>query len=551
MAVAKSKFTPNGAGKQTKPTLSTDAITTSASPTSESTPTSAVYGHGKPEKAIYEREQEQIKTEIDALQVKLSAVKDKLASAGRGGPSSDRRNALRAELDSVRGQQSTGKASRGKILDQLKSLQDNIQKKIKDLNTAKAKIPYRSVAEVDERIRQLEKQVESGNLKLVEEKRALAEISQCKRSRRAVEGFQAEQDSIEADRAVAEELRRELEDPEAKAASERYDAIRAELDEIKKEGDEAYAHRSKLLDERTALQGQLDVLYNQKRDSAQRFREANDKYWYKVNEDRARRAERQRAQRAAEEEAKKKELADRLREEADAPAFQSNIEDCQTLIDFFFGKTSATPSSPTPVKTDLEGVPQLELRTVEGSTDGLVVRKKKGEDEQLYFVSSKGKKSKKTHHGGPKAIALSEGNSSDASGSQNQVHVPLPTLSALLSLSISPPTSPADLLRVVEDLKIKKAWFEANQARVTAENKEKAEAQIRRLTGKIDSKGDAPSPAVEVTSSNGGGERPPEPAPTPATAPPPSIDVPSEDVAEELEIVEEQPNGEVKGEAQE
>ena len=79
-------------------------------------------------------------------------------------------------------------------------------------------------------------------------------------------------------------------------------------------------------------------------------------------------------------------------------------------------------------------------------------------------------------------------------------------LTALLSLSIPPPTSTADVPRVIEDLKTKKAWFEANQARVTAENKAKAEAEIRRLLGnsadvEVPSSGDVPPP-------NGGAEQP-------------------------------------------
>ena len=90
------------------------------------------------------------------------------------------------------------------------------------------------------------------------------------------------QEAIEADRAKADEIRKQLDDPEAKAAAERYDAIKAELDELKKEGDEAYASRSKLLDERTALQGQLDELYNRKRESAARYKEANDKFYTKL-----------------------------------------------------------------------------------------------------------------------------------------------------------------------------------------------------------------------------------------------------------------------------
>jgi len=65
--------------------------------------------------------------------------------------------------------------------------------------------------------------VDAGSLKLADEKRALQEINQTKRIRRTVEGFQAESDAIDADRAAVEELKKQLDDPEAKAISERYD----------------------------------------------------------------------------------------------------------------------------------------------------------------------------------------------------------------------------------------------------------------------------------------------------------------------------------------
>ncbi|KAI9063212.1 hypothetical protein FKP32DRAFT_1592671 [Trametes sanguinea] len=533
----------NGAAK--KPAAKSTTPSGTASPATTTVEiqefTAVVYGPGKPDKTLYDAEQNKIKAEIDAVQVKLTAVKEKIALTSKSGPGSERRNALKAELDSIRGQQSTNKLSRGKIHDQLKTIQDGIQKKIKDLNAARAKIPFKTVAEVDERIRQLEKQVESGNLKLVEEKRALQEISQWKRSRRIVEGFQAEQESIEADRAKADELRKQLDDPEAIAISKRYDEIKAELDELKKESDEAYASRSKLLDERSALQGQLDELYNKKRESAQRFKEANDRFYTKLNEDRARRAERLRAQRQAEEEAKKKEIADRLREEAEIPAFQAQIEDCQTLIDYFSGKsTTATLSSQKPLKakSDLAGVPKLEPRQVEAAPEGVIVRKKKGEDEDAYFVGGGKKKGAKKGAAKPSTPAPETNGSESASG---QLNVPLPTLTALLSLSIPPPTSSADVSRVIEDLKIKKAWFEANQARVTAENKAKAEAEIRRILGKSADQTEAPTPtANDIAPPNGGAELPAEPAPTPASTDLPSTAVPVDTVEQKLETVQEQ-----------
>ena len=336
-------------------------------------------------------------------------------------------------------------------------------------------------------------------MKLADEKRALQEISQCKRTRRIVEGFQAEQDSIERDRAQADELRKLLEDPEWKASNDRYDAIKAELDEIRKEGDEAYANRNQLYDERNELKRQVDELYASKRESAQTYKAENDKYWAKVHADRARIAERARAQRAAEEENKKKEQAARIREEASVPAFQSQIEDCQTLIDYFSGKTSGTISlstsgQPLTVKKEIAGVPKLELRQVDTDMGaGFVVRKKKGEDEEAYFAPSKGKA--KNKKGGAKSNGNSDPSTPTATSttdtdaaaaaavasSNANFNAPLPILSALLSLSIPPPTSKAEVPRVIEDLKTKKTWFEANQERVTNENIAKSEETINRL----------------------------------------------------------------------
>jgi hypothetical protein len=318
--------------------------------------------------------------------------------------------------------------------------------------------------------------VDAGSLKLADEKRALQEINQTKRIRRTVEGFQAESDAIDADRATVEELKKQLDDPEAKAISERYDAIKAELDELKKEEDKLYTNRSQLFEERNTLQQQVDALFMERRESTARFREANDRYYVKLNEDRARRVERRRAQKEAEEKEKRQARVIKLREEASQPAFQVQIEDCQTLIDYFSGKSSTAVVSSLSAKAGF-AEPTQEIRQVDAAPGGFVPRKKKGEEEESYFVGGKGKsKSKKGQKADANAPAI------EATPSSSTVNVPFGTLSALLSLSIPPPSSQADVSRVVEDLKTKKAWFEANQARVTAEAIAKAEAEIQRLT---------------------------------------------------------------------
>jgi len=350
---------------------------------------------------------------------------------------------------------------------------------IKTLNSKKSKAPYKSAQDIDNQITyvgvvklsvpssylrlsfsKLTKQVESGSMKLVDEKKALNEISSLRRVRKTVEDFQAEQDSIDADRKELDELRKHLDDPEVKAASERFDRIKTELDELKKESDVAYESRNHLYDERKQLQERLDEIWSRKKEAQAVYRQESDRYYQQVKEDRAKRAEKQLAQKKAEEVEKKKAHAEQLLEDARHPAFAAEIQDCQTLIDSFSSKTGtteATPSSSLYTKSEVAGAPKLALRQVDST--GLVLKKTKGEDEN-YFVAKK--KQPVPKKGAPTPAPAPPKENSSSSSSQ-QLQIPFGTLSGLLALSIPPPASAGDVPRVIEDLKTKKAWFQANR----------------------------------------------------------------------------------------
>ena len=375
--------------------------------------------------------------------------------------------------------------------------------------------------------------MDSGKLRLGDEKRTLQEISNTRRARRTVEGFQAEQAAIDREKEEEEQLRAQLDDPEAKAISERYEKLKAEFDDLKRQGDEAFANRNKLYDERNDIQREIDELWSLKKESSQRYKAANDRYWTKAKEDQAKRAEKFRQQRAAEEQQKKLDLVERLREEASHPAYQIEIQDCQTLIDAFSkGTTSEVPvitSAAERKKMGLAGIPELEIRKVEAPTD-VIVRKKKGEEEEAYFVSGKGKKSKK----GPKTSGQNSPALSTPSTSSSQFHIPLPTLTALLSLSISPPSSKDEIPRVVEDLKTKKAWFEVNQELATKDRIAKAEVEIKKILKSVgkDANGDA-APA------DGDDEIPADSVPTSVEGDVPDAVTPAEDIealSEEVKV---------------
>ena len=306
----------------------------------------------------------------------------------------------------------------------------------------------------------LTKQVESGSMKLVDERKALNEISALRRVRKTVEDFQAEQDSIDVDRKELDELRKQLDDPEVKAASERFDKIKAELDELKKESDVAYESRNQLFDERKQLQERLDEVWSRKKEAQTVYRQESDRYYQQVKEDRAKRIEKQMVQKKAEEAEKKKAQAEQLLEDARHPAFAAEIQDCQTLIDYFSVKTGAAeaaPSSTLYTKAEVAGAPKLELRQVDST--GLVLKKKKGDDQGDYFVAKKKQPASKKGTSAPAAPPKESG----PSASSQQLQLPFGTLSGLLALSIPPPINSGDVPRVIEDLKTKKAWFHANR----------------------------------------------------------------------------------------
>lgn len=435
---------------------------------------------GKPDTKAHNEEMDRLRAEIEQVQKKVNAVRASLSGEGADTPAGQRRAALRAELDALRSQQSGRKGTRGKVFDELKALQDDIAAKVKALHAAKSKAPYKSQAEVDAQIAQIEQQIESGSMKIVEERKALNEISHLKRARKSMEQLTTQQAQIDAQRAEADKVRATLDDPESQALSRRYDAIKQELDGMNKEQEKTVGSRSKLLAKRTALSKQLDDLYQARRDRLQAYHAENDKYYARMTAERERRNDTFKKEKEEADLARQQHELQELREDAALPAFAKEIEDCDVLVRYFSTSAEAvdaTDAKPAPAPAGTAP------RESEGVPEGAVVAKKKGQDDEDYFVGvAKKNKNKGKKNKGSKAVP--EG--AEATGS---LHVPFGMLSALLSLSIPPPMNQSDLPRVVENVKLKRAYFVSNQERVTQENIAKAEktiAQRQEKSGSVD-----------------------------------------------------------------
>jgi hypothetical protein len=366
--------------------------------------------------------------------------------------------------------------------------------KVKALQATRSKATYKSPADIDSAIARLNAQVDSGSLKLVEEKKALNEISTLRKSRKAVEGFAKQQEEIDTEREKLEKLRSQLDDPQSRAMSKRFDEIRAELDALKAKTEKSGVSRQQLMDKRTELQAKLDTLWNSRRTRQAEFRSENDAYNAKVRVEREKRNEKYKEEKAAEEQRRRQEEEVSMREDAALPAYGKEIEDCEVLIRFFALKSSASASGETAEesssKKDLDGVKPLELRKIESDDAfaGAVVAKKKGQaEDEGYFVggAKKGKGKKKG-----KGVPLSLGDESNGNGSaevsssttkETPLNIPLPMLSGLLALNIPPPTSASDVGRVVENLRLKKAFYVGDQQRKTQENVDALEKKLKSL----------------------------------------------------------------------
>ncbi len=118
--------------------------------------------------------------------------------------------------------------------------------------------------------------------------------------------------------------------------------------------------------------------------------------------------------------------------------------------------------------------------------------KKKGETEEETWGGFSGGGKKKGKGGSKKGSTAPSGAATPAAtedapvSASTAVNVPMALLSALLALSIPPPTTKDDVARCISDLETKKAWFEANNERKTQEEVQRVEALVKKMQKKND-----------------------------------------------------------------
>jgi uncharacterized coiled-coil DUF342 family protein len=409
-------------------------------------------------------------------------------------------------LKEIREKQAGGKAGRKQIFNEIEALDSKVKAEIAAQKVARSKTNFKGVEDIDREIDRLEKQVNGGMMKLVDEKKALAEISSLRKQRKGFAGFDEAQKSIDEKKAELKKLRDTLDDPESRALSDKYNKIQAELDVIKAEQDDAYKSVNSLRDERTKLQAEQQEKYTAIKKIKDDYYQANRAIQKWEFEARQKVRERKKAEQENYHNQKKKERAQQMLAEASDKAYLDEIRRAESLLRFLDPSYSAE-KAPLQAPSGLQAQAQRQV-TDEGLKGMRVVKK----EEEDYFAGSGGKKGKKN-----KKVAAA---GSPAAGKYS---CPPSVMEDCSAMGIEPPMSAADIPAVREKVQEKLDFWKKDQDAQTervcvpltpqaltriqanvSQNIAKAKKEVERLEAEESASGTPATPATPVHANGDG-----------------------------------------------
>ncbi len=319
---------------------------------------------------------------------------------------------------------------------------------------------WKNTGDIDQEIQRQEKVAESSSATLVDQKKAIAQISSLRKQKKAFAGFDEAQRGIDKVKADIAELRKQLDNPEAKALSQRYDEADRELKTIKAEQDEAYKGLNSLRDERSKAYGEQQEKWAAMKDIKDQYFKANKAYRDWDQEQYKMRLEKQKAEKEAYQKERRRKIAEKKLEEASEPAYMDEILTTEGLIRYFDPSSSEASKS----LRGPSGFAAEAQRSVDTNSDFKGTRVSKKEDrEDTYFMGTGGKKGKK----GKKGSAA--GSPAPGTPTEGKFNLSIGIIEELAKVNVEPPMSQAGVPAVVEKLKEKRDHWKKDQEKKTKE----------------------------------------------------------------------------------
>lgn len=345
------------------------------------------------------------------------------------------------------------------LLTKADKVKEDIKKKTGEAQEMKSKLPYRSIADMDHRIDELESQIESGQFRLIEEKQILAEISKLRKMKKSLDSIDGSSGDVNTIKLRFEKLRGEVaeKDQQINNAKAKVDAIAKKVEELignKQESQASKEARSANIDR---LKKELEQLYEERKNAIEEFRAAKKAQAEAREKRETRRAEYE----------KRRELEDKLEKlEEELLAFNSEtandrkISECNNIKAFFSELISgdAEEKAGDAGKIEDDGIRRVQLSSE--LADAEVI--KKGDDD--FFFAPKSKKQ------------ISASKSTPTANASLAKRVPYHIMSALADLSLPIPVTVGDIPALFKAIEAKKAFFLSKQDDAVAEMESRREA---------------------------------------------------------------------------
>ncbi|KAL3421171.1 nuclear segregation protein [Phlyctema vagabunda] len=441
----------------------------------------------KPDEDAYKASLKKAEKEFSDAKAKFEAARAKVDFAqpkNKDSGSAKKRTELIEQLREIQGKQKGFKNERQQTFDQIKKLDEQLKEHIAKQKAARSRVAFKSVEDLDREIARLEKEVDGGRMKLVDERKALAEASNLRKQRKGFTGLESDQKAIDETKAKIKVLRDGVDSPEVKALNAQHDKLQAELDVIKAEQDAAWGNIKELRAQKDKLHAEQEEKYRAKKKIQNDYfqgKQAFQKYEYEA---RQKTRERIKRERETYEKEKRVERAQKMLTEASDKAYLDEIRRAESLLRFLDPSYS---SEKAPLQAPSKFQAQAQRTVDDSGLKGTRVVKKEEED---YFAGTGGKKGKKGRKAGTPKETITP---------TAKYSCPPSVMEDCAAMGIEPPMSASDIPAVQEKVKAKLDHWRADQDAQTEKNIAKAKKEVERL----EAEEDAPSPAAASTPVNG------------------------------------------------
>lgn len=349
--------------------------------------------------------------------------------------------------------------SRSTIQEKIAVLDAQLKSRVAEQKVARGRVAFKNVDEIDREIQRLEKGVDAGTMKLVDERQALTDISNLRKQRKGFSRFAEADAGIDDVKKQISELWKTLDNPESRSLSKRFDDIQAEITNIKSEQENTNKNISSIREERTKLHSTQQEKYSAVKDIKGQYNKAKNAYRDYEYEQRKIRTERAKAEQEAYHKERRRKIAEKKLEEASEPAFVNEILAAEGLIRYF------EPSHAEAAKSlrGPSGFAAEAQRSVDGSDIKGTRVSKKEDREENYFMGSGGKKGKKGKKGN------NSGSPAPSTPTEGKFNLSMGIIEELAKVNVEPPMNQAGMSEVVQKLKEKRDQWKKDQEQKTKE----------------------------------------------------------------------------------